>query len=231
MKPIAQSSTFPLRTFLARTGPQWVDQRRWVLRTAPPSLDDETQHTEGSAYCFRWSVNSSSLEVVFIPQGPSTILTGPREFLLVEFQDHAIRLSGSQIATTLLPAPFKQITDALEEARAGFTCGGASWHARALILSSAIRLLADIQEILSQLELPPQAEGIPRQKDQLLNVFEAWFDENYATSAKVADMAHYVGKSTRQVIRTLSETTGAGFTEHMTQRRVHAARALLIQSN
>ena len=58
-----------------------------------------------------------------------------------------------------------------------------------------------------------------------------WLRPNLAKPFQLKDAAEQFGKSPRQLIRILKETTGTGFTEHLAMLRLTHARALLMRSD
>ena len=93
-----------------------------------------------------------------------------------------------------------------------------------------MRLAALTREAAAAAAGPDRGTKRSPRKDQLVTQLHEWLRPNLEKSVKLGDAAKRFGKSPRQLIRILKETTGAGFAEHLTMHRLTLARALLMRS-
>lgn len=224
-----------LTQLLKQLGCDWMDRGCWTVE-APPAVDPATAiSVQGPAFTYRWQSSDSPVAVSFIGDGPMKISPGESLMLVVEVGRGTIRvLMGEQspfIVGAIEAVAYQQIAELVADAQTCCRKSEPAWRQQMALLGGALRLIALTSEVAAATNIHECGAKHSPKKDQLVTLLHEWLRPNLANSVKLGDAAKHFGKSPRQLIRILKETTGAGFAEHLTMHRLTLARALLMRSD
>ncbi|WP_200282221.1 AraC family transcriptional regulator [Haloferula rosea] len=229
------SSEQDLIELLKLAGPEWMSDRVWKAETLQPSDHELALQVEGPAFCYRWEIEGSQVNVAFIPSGTTSIAPGLSRLMVIEVGRGTIRVHipgrDPQIIGALSPAIYQQIAELVTEAQNAIAQGLSSWNTSMSLIAGSMRMATLTLEAATAAAAPERGGKRSPKKDQLVTQLHEWLRPNLGNSVKLADAAKRFDKSPRQLIRILKETTGAGFAEHLTMHRLTLARSLLMRSD
>lgn len=228
------SSEHDLIELFDLAGPEWVSGRVWRIEPLQVRDHDHSLNVEGPAFCYRWEMEGSHVDVSFSSSGPAAVAIGLSRVMVIEVGRGTIRVHipgrDPQIIGALSPDLYQQIAEMVTEAQ-NAQAQGSSWHGEMSFIACCMRMANLTHEAALAAASPERGGKRSPKKDQLVTQLHEWLRPNLGNSVKLADAAERFDKSPRQLIRILKETTGAGFAEHLTMHRLTLARALLMRSD
>ncbi len=231
---MSNSADHDILTVLDAAGPQWAELQAW--KTVPTETAANGAITlNGPAFVYRWENGLGPVKVSFWPDQEGRIPNGPGHLLAIEPGLGTIRLKlpgrEPMVVGAVDPVIYQQIGELTGDAQSAFQGqSGERWSRDLVIVAAAMRLAALTREAAAAAAGPDRGTKRSPRKDQLVTQLHEWLRPNLEKSVKLGDAAKRFGKSPRQLIRILKETTGAGFAEHLTMHRLTLARALLMRS-
>lgn len=231
---MSNSADHDILTVLDAAGPQWAELQAW--KTVPAETAANGAITlNGPAFVYRWENGLGPVKVSFWPDQEGRIPNGPGHLLAIEPGLGTIRLKlpgrEPMVVGAVDPVIYQQIGELTGDAQSAFQGqSGERWSRDLVIVAAAMRLAALTREAAAAAAGPDRGTKRSPRKDQLVTQLHEWLRPNLEKSVKLGDAAKRFGKSPRQLIRILKETTGAGFAEHLTMHRLTLARALLMRS-
>lgn len=229
------SSEQDLIELLNLAGPEWMSERVWQIEPLQESGHEQSLNVEGPAFCYRWEMEGSHVDISFVPTGAATISTGPSRIMVIEVGRGTIRVHipgrDPQVIGALSPAIYQQIAELVTEAQNAKAQGTTSWQSGMSLVACSMRMATLTFDAATAAAAPERGGKRSPKKDQLVTQLHEWLRPNLGNSVKLADAAERFDKSPRQLIRILKETTGAGFAEHLTMHRLTLARSLLMRSD
>lgn len=219
---------------LDTAGPQWAQLLAWKVVTAEPAANGAIT-LNGPAFVYRWENGLGPVRVAFWPDQDARIANGDGHMIAIEPGLGTIRLKlpgrEPMVVGAVDPIIYQQIGELTTEAHTALQRRSEErWANDLIIAASAMRLAALTREAAAAASAPDRGAKRSPKKDQLVTQLHEWLRPNLEKSVKLGDAAKRFGKSPRQLIRILKETTGSGFAEHLTMHRLTLARALLMRS-
>lgn len=229
MNPTPEAS-HELLELLRLTGPSWTDRRQWVLRPAHPPSGGSAIHIDHPAFGYFWETRGSRLQAAFFTGGE--IPTGPARTLVIEIGGNLLQVHvPGRKALVIGPVEAviqSRLADLVQEARESRPGPLGEWQHELRIVGCAMRLVALAGDAARAATKPVSH---PSHHEELMGQLHDWLQKHIDQPVKLADAAGKFDKSPRQLIRILKDTTGAGFSEHLSMRRLTRARELLMRSS
>ncbi len=231
---MSSTSDHEILQILDTAGPQWAQLQAWKVVPADPAVNGAII-LSGPAFIYRWENGLGPVKVSFWADQEIRIANSDGHMLAIEPGLGTIRLKlpgrEPMVIGAVDPVIYQQIGELTHEAQIALQRRDENrWSNDLLIAASAMRLAALTREAAAAASAPDRGAKRSPKKDQLVTQLHEWLRPNLEKSVKLGDAAKRFGKSPRQLIRILKETTGCGFAEHLTMHRLTLARALLMRS-
>jgi AraC-like DNA-binding protein len=219
---------------LDAAGPQWAQLQAWKVVPVETAVNGAIT-LSGPAFIYRWENGLGPVKVSFWADQEVRIPNGHGHLMAIEpgLGTIRVKLPGREpmVVGAVDPAIYQQISDLTGEAQAAVQRRTEDrWSNDLLLAAGAMRLAALTRDAAAAANAPDRGAKRSPRKDQLVTQLHEWLRPNLEKSVKLGNAAKRFGKSPRQLIRILKETTGAGFAEHLTMHRLTLARALLMRS-
>lgn len=227
-------SDHDILNILDLAGPQWSGRRAWEV--VPLTSSEEGSITlNGPSFLYRWDETDGPVQVSFWPNSQGKFLNGTAHHLAIEPGLGTIRLHAPGQPPLVIgavdPLIYQQIGDLTSEAHtAQQNLGDGQWPGNLNLVAAAMRLATLTREAARNAINPGKGTKRTPRKEQVVTQLHEWLRANLEITVKLEDAAKQFGRTPRQFIRLLKETTGAGYAEHLAMHRLTYARALLMRT-
>jgi AraC-like DNA-binding protein len=196
---------------------------------------NHTFETAGPGFIYSWEDDSSPISITPIPDGehPVQVMNG-QQLVFIGSDPEGLKIQipdrPAQIIKVVEQSVQQQLGEILNEVRHASVSRKNGPCDSLITIIFAQRLVALGCHICNSSEIENKPERSPA-KARFASDLHEWFARELENSVKLDHAAKHFKKSPRQLIRILKDTTGAGFSEHLTMHRLILARKLLMRTD
>ncbi|MEM1083197.1 MAG: helix-turn-helix transcriptional regulator [Verrucomicrobiota bacterium] len=207
----------------------WCCGRGSRMEALPIETSDHL--AEGPGVLYRWNDDEDPISTFILPEGRNPVpQSGFQHLLVIAITSDGLEVQSAPDSRLNLPFDDPSMRSRIEAILEDLRDTNAAGSVDELAGLNTSQRLAGLCQHLIELRKNQSRPTRSSAREQFVADLHAWLDGQLEGSVKLADAASEFDKSPRQIIRILKETTGTGFSEHLTMHRLIRARRLLMRT-